>query len=290
MTVPPAFAGAGFVIISSGIVGGRRACVVFLCVVLSVSQRKPCARVPLVAGYLMAIGYMNVQPISRAEGYSAVASAAYRTRSRMIDERLGQTFDWSRRRDELEHTGLVVPRAARGWLDARRGQSPAALRSQLWNAVEREEKRKDSKVARDCIVAMPWELSPAQRRTLNYWIARFLAERHGFAVEYSAHMPQLNAGEQHADQRNYHTHFMIPTRQLTAQGLGEKTRELDSPKTSGPHIEAWRAGIAALMNRALERAGGWRAHRHAELRAAGHDHKRAMAHGAEGPGAPAPWP
>ena len=174
----------------------------------------------------MAIAFAAVKTHSRKSGHSAVAASAYRTRSRLVDERTGETFDYSHRKDELEHTGLYVPKTGRSWLEMRRaaGKRPEEIRKELWDAVETSERRKDSQIGRDLTVATPFELSPVQRQRLNYEIARMIAERHGVAVEYSAHLPHLNAKDDHADARNYHAHFHITPRRLEAKGFTAKAR------------------------------------------------------------------
>ncbi|WP_228302745.1 MULTISPECIES: MobA/MobL family protein, partial [Gammaproteobacteria] len=44
----------------------------------------------------MAIYHLSMKIISRNSGYSAVASAAYRSGSLMLDERTGLTHDYTR--------------------------------------------------------------------------------------------------------------------------------------------------------------------------------------------------
>ncbi len=45
----------------------------------------------------MAIYHLSMKIISRSSGYSAVASAAYRSGSLMLDERTGLTHDYTRK-------------------------------------------------------------------------------------------------------------------------------------------------------------------------------------------------
>lgn len=55
-----------------------------------------------------------------------------------------------------------------------------------------------------------------------------------------------------ATRRNHHAHLLTTTRRIGAEGLGEKSRELDQ-KTSG-EVERWRERFAEMQNAALERA------------------------------------
>ena len=91
-------------------------------------------------------------------------------------------------------------------------------RSALWNAAEVSEKRKDARVAREFEIALPHELSAAQRLALTREFAQGLADKHGAAVDFAIHAPH---GE--TDGRNFHAHLMMTTRALSANGLGDKT-------------------------------------------------------------------
>ena len=76
--------------------------------------------------------------MSRSDGRSAVAAAAYRFGMSLHDERYAVTHDYSRRRD-VECAFMVAPVDAPGWT-----HDP----ERLWNEAERPEKRINSRVAR----------------------------------------------------------------------------------------------------------------------------------------------
>lgn len=98
--------------------------------------------------------------------------------------------------------------------------------AELWNRVEAAEVRKNARVAREVLVALRAELSPAQRRELTQGIAQALADRYGTAGTLAVHTP-----DREGDQRNHHAHILMTTRRLEPSGaLGEKTRELDDVK------------------------------------------------------------
>ena len=77
-----------------------------------------------------------------------------------------------------------------------------------------------------------------------------LVERYGVAVDFAIHAP-----DRHSDERNYHAHVLMTTRQIGADGFGAKTRELDSFRTGPREIEAIRQEWERIGNRALEQAG-----------------------------------
>ena len=186
----------------------------------------------------MASYHLSVKSVSRATGRSAPAAAAYRTATRIENERDGLVHDYTRR-GGVEDAFLVVPEGA-AW---------AQDRSALWNAAEGAEKRKDAKVAREYELALPHELDPAQRRVLARGFAQEVVTRFGVAADIAIHAPHPEG-----DQRNWHAHILTTTRVATPEGLGAKTRELDVIQTSGPAVEALRALWAVRVNQALERA------------------------------------
>lgn len=188
----------------------------------------------------MAIYHLSVKTISRSAGRSATAAAAYRAGVEITDERTGEIHDYTRK-GGVESAELVLPAGAPEW---------AADRAALWNAAEQAETRKNSTVAREFEIALPEELSPAERARLARDFARELVERHGCAADVCIHAPGKDG-----DDRNHHAHILLTTRRLGPEGLTEKTRELDDQKT-GPQIVAqWRERFAALTNERLRENG-----------------------------------
>ena len=87
----------------------------------------------------MAMYHLHVKVIGRKSGSSAVASAAYRSASRLHDERLQRSHDFSAKRGVV-HSEVMLPEGApESWSD----------RERLWNDVEAFEIRKDAQLARE---------------------------------------------------------------------------------------------------------------------------------------------
>lgn len=156
--------------------------------------------------------YFRVNSISRARGSSAVGKAAYDARERLRDERVRKTFDF-RARGGLEHAEILRPHGT-----AVEGSEWTRDRATLWNAAEFAERRKDARVAREYVVALPHELTPEQRLALAQQFAQGIADRYGGVVDLAVHSPPPGG-----DPRNYHAHALSTTRELTAGGLGRKT-------------------------------------------------------------------
>src|SRR5882757_10475620 len=104
----------------------------------------------------MAIYHLSAQIISRKEGRSAVAAAAYRAGENLYDERIGKVFDYTRKQG-VEYSEILAPPEAPSWVHDRQS---------LWNAVERAEKRKDAQLAREIEIGLPRELSKDQQVSL----------------------------------------------------------------------------------------------------------------------------
>ena len=90
------------------------------------------------------------------------------------------------------------------------------IREALWNAAERAENRSNSRVAREYELALPHELSKAQRLELVRGFATEIANRHGVAVDFAIHAPHREG-----DTRNHHAHVLATTRVIEPAGLGE---------------------------------------------------------------------
>lgn len=179
---------------------------------------------------------------SRANGDSAVAAAAYRAGAVLHDERSGYTHRYHNRKGVVS-SFIVAPADA---------PETTYTRALLWNAAERAETRKNSRVAREVILALPHELPAPARDALVRDMAGWLVERYRVAVDGALHSPVPGDGH---DPRNHHAHLLFTTREITKDGLGAKTRVLDD-KEKGPHeIELIRKVWETLANDALQRAG-----------------------------------
>ena len=188
----------------------------------------------------MAIFHLSVKTVSRSAGRSATAAAAYRAGVKITDERTGEIHDYTRK-GGVESAAVILPDNAPEW---------ARDRAQLWNAAEQAEKRKNSTVAREFEIALPAELSPAEREKLAHDFTRELVNRHGMAADVAIHAPGKEG-----DNRNHHAHILLTTRRLGPDGLGEKTRELDDQKTGKELVKQWRERFATLQNERLREAG-----------------------------------
>lgn len=203
----------------------------------------------------MASYHFSVQIISRAKGRSAVAAAAYRSGTKLTDSRAGAVYDYSKRRG-VAHAEILLPEDAAPWL---------ADREALWNHAEGIEKRKDAQLAREINMALPHELTAAQRLDLvrSFVQAEFVGR--GMVADFALHEPVPEKGD---DPRNFHAHVMLSLRQADAHGFRRvKTREWNADAL----LENWRQAWAGAQNRALEEARQGVRVDHRSLKAQRHD-------------------
>ena len=184
----------------------------------------------------MAIYHLRATMISRSQGRSATAAAAYRVAERIEDRRTGLVFDYAAR-GGVDHTEILAPDHAPDWVHDR---------SELWNRVEESETRKNSQVAREVRVALPDELTHAQRLELVREFVRSQFVDRGMVADIALHAPGREG-----DERNHHAHILLTTREVGEDGFTTKNRDWNKVEV----LEGWREAWARDSNAALERAG-----------------------------------
>ncbi|MCI1728239.1 MAG: Ti-type conjugative transfer relaxase TraA [Chiayiivirga sp.] len=196
----------------------------------------------------MAIYHFTTYTMGRASGHSAVAAAAYRSGSKLVDERTGEIHDFTRKGGVLS-AEVVTPQGV-----------PTPERERLWNAAEAAEKRKDARTAREWRLALPYELSPEERKAVAHRMAQAIADRYGVAVDVCIHAP-----DKEGDDRNFHAHMLATTRRINDDGsLGVKSaielankdrKKAGIAGTTQDEIRDLRREWATIANAALEKEG-----------------------------------
>ena len=147
----------------------------------------------------MAIYHLEAKVVSRGAGRSAAAAAAYLSCSRIYNDYDGIQHDYTRKQGLVWQQVFLPPQASPEWQD----------REKLWNAVEAAEKAKDSRLAREFVVALPIELNQEQQISL---IEKFVQEQFvadGMCADVAIHD---TAGH------NPHAHILLTVRPLNEQG------------------------------------------------------------------------
>ena len=149
----------------------------------------------------MAIYHLEAKVISRGTGRSAVAAAAYLSCSKILNDYDGIQHDYTRKKGLVWQEVFLPKFAPSEWKE----------RGVLWNAVEENEKTKDSRLAREFVVALPIELSEAQwEKLLSDFISdTFVAD--GMCADVAIHDP-------YPPGHNPHAHIMLTVRPLDEKG------------------------------------------------------------------------
>ena len=156
----------------------------------------------------MAIYHLEAKVISRGAGRSAVAASAYLSCSQIYNDYDGIQHDYTRKRGLVWQEVFLPPIAPAAWSD----------RSVLWNAVEENEKTKDSRLAREFVVALPIELGEADWKSLltEFIQDNFVAD--GMCADVAIHDP-------YPPGHNPHAHIMLTVRPLQENGKWQHKTE-----------------------------------------------------------------
>src|SRR4051812_13200905 len=184
----------------------------------------------------MAIYHFSAKVIGRSSGRSAVAAAAYRSASALLDEREARTHDFSHKTDVVHSEILLPDGAPERWSD----------RGVLWNAVEAAEKRKDAQLAREIEFALPRELSREEGVALAHdFVQRTFASR-GMVADLNVHWPVDAQGE-----AKPHAHVMLTMREVGPEGFGLKV----SAWNRVAELQGWREAWSTMANERLAALG-----------------------------------
>ncbi|RYY24579.1 MAG: Ti-type conjugative transfer relaxase TraA [Sphingomonadales bacterium] len=180
----------------------------------------------------MAIYHFSAKVISRAAGSSALASAAYRSASRLHDQRLDRTHDFSNKVGVV-HSEVMLPDGAPEHLSDR---------ERLWNDVEAAELRKDAQLAREIEFAIPREMTKEQGIELARDFVRDEFVDRGMVADLNVHWDIGADG-----QPKPHAHVMLTMREVGEDGFGQKNRDWNRTDL----LEKWRERWSEHVNQRL---------------------------------------
>ena len=147
----------------------------------------------------MAIYHLEAKVVSRGAGRSAVAASAYLSCSRLYNDYDGIQHDYTKKQGLVWQQVFLPEYAPQEWKD----------REQLWNAVEEVETAKDSRLAREFVVALPIELSRQEQIELLHEFIREQFVSDGMCADAAIH---------DTDGHNPHAHILLTVRPLDEQG------------------------------------------------------------------------
>jgi ATP-dependent exoDNAse (exonuclease V) alpha subunit len=191
----------------------------------------------------VAIYYLHVNIIGRSSGRSSVGasayrsgeklriveSASYRSGEELYDENVKMTHDYTQK-GGIAHTEIMLPQNA---------PKKFTNRETLWNAVEQSEKRKDARLAREIIIALPREFNlEEQKAVLREYIQENFVDE-GMCADLAIH----DKGD-----GNPHAHIMLTTRDVTPDGFGKKNINWNNQS----ELLKWRKRWADITNDMFE--------------------------------------
>ena len=147
----------------------------------------------------MAIYHLEAKVVSRGAGRSAVAASAYLSCSRLYNDYDGIQHDYTKKQGLVWQQVFLPEYVPQEWQD----------REKLWNAVEEVETAKDSRLAREFVVALPIELSREQQIELLQDFIREQFVSGGMCADAAIH---------DTDGHNPHAHILLTVRPLDEQG------------------------------------------------------------------------
>lgn len=149
--------------------------------------------------FKIAIYHFEAEMISRGTGRSVVAAAAYASCSKIYNDYDGMMHDYTRKHGCVYSEIFLPSNAPPEWQD----------RTELWNAVEAAEKAKDSRLARELIVALPVEIGLDEwKAILKDFISKQCVNK-GMCADVSIH---------DTDGHNPHAHILLTMRPIDDKG------------------------------------------------------------------------
>ena len=163
----------------------------------------------------MAIQFTRIEIVTRSSGGNACCKAAYNARVAITDQQTNVTYNFAGRGDNVYNTVLLPDYVDQKFKDL----------STLMNEVEYLEKRKNSQLLKDVVIALPddKELDLEDRIAITHEIVEEMAwVKNGLGVQINIHRP-------HEGERNWHAHLLVTTRRFTEDGksLGAKAVDLN---------------------------------------------------------------
>ncbi|MEN8237339.1 MAG: AAA family ATPase [Pseudomonadota bacterium] len=196
----------------------------------------------------MALYHLHVKMISRGKGQSGASALAYRAGVELVDQRIGQSFDYQSK--SVQHVEMLlpehVPEFMKLWQEEL-AQNRQETLQKFSDYIESFEKRVDSQIYREIEVALPHELTNEQ----NIKLARDFVQHHcvnkGMVAICNFHFDV----DKKTGQSKPHCHVLLSTRHITVDGFGFKNRDWEKKDL----VYEWRERWADYVNVTLKEQG-----------------------------------
>lgn len=163
----------------------------------------------------MAIQFARIELVGRRSGGNACCKGAYNARTTIKDQQTNITYNFAKRGDNVHHEILLPEGVDQKFKNVK----------VLMNEIERIEKRKNSSLLKDIVIALPDDKELDLQDRIN--ISRIIIDKmewvkEGLGVQLDIHQP-------HDGEKNWHAHILLTKRRFAECGtkLGAKARDLD---------------------------------------------------------------
>ena len=189
-----------------------------------------------------ALFHLHMAAVERSNHGSATWWAAYSTGTRLFDERLKDTHDYTDKRFVMA-LDLVLPKTA--------GPNISRERGEFWGQVEKAHCRGDAVPARTIDIAYPKEVFEFLdiEKQMGAEFQSWLADTFQVGVDAGIHL----------EPGNHHVDLVLTAKEIGAKGFGRKAEALDpiaqqrvKDKARFPTMELIRSKWAEICNLALE--------------------------------------
>ena len=166
----------------------------------------------------MAIFHCQIKIISRGKGKTSTAAAAYRSGTKIVDDELGETYNYTRKGGVAFSEIILCANAPSTYSD----------RQTLWNEVQKIEKQKNAQLCREVEVALPIEFSrDEQVEVVREYIKKNFTDK-GMIADWSLH---------DKSDGNPHAHILLTMRPLKQNGeWGAKRKDSYALDDNGNRI------------------------------------------------------
>ena len=166
----------------------------------------------------MAIFHCQIKIISRGKGKTSTAAAAYRSGTKIVDDELGETYNYTRKGGVAFSEIILCANAPSTYSD----------RQTLWNEVQKIEKQKNAQLCREVEVALPIEFPrDEQIEVVREYIKKNFTDK-GMIADWSLH---------DKSDGNPHAHILLTMRPLKPNGeWGAKRKDSYALDDNGNRI------------------------------------------------------
>ena len=189
----------------------------------------------------MAIFHFNITAIQRSQGRSVVQLASSRAAESLYNQRLDKKYK-VRKPSEVVYKEIFLPTGAPKWMTDR---------EELWNAIEKREKRKDSQLAKEIRLALPKEFTLDQNIKLVQEFVKKEFVSLDILVDTFIHIKRRHGKDDEENEIFSYAYLLFSVRSISEKGFGLKVQKWDKKE----QLLIWRETWSKILNKYLAKNG-----------------------------------